>query len=71
MTTLSAQATEILNNLRSYAESEVEEGWFSVYLDNAKPGNITGQQYAGYLSALQQAGFYKQLNNVFGLVRIA
>lgn len=70
MTTLSTQATEILNNLRAYAESEVEDGWFSVYLDNVKPDNITGQQFAGYLSVLQQAGFYKQLNNVFGLVRI-
>jgi hypothetical protein len=73
--TLTNQATEILNALRSYAESTTEkengEIWASVYLDNARPNNMTANQFAGYLSALQAAGLYKPVDGyAFGEVKI-
>jgi hypothetical protein len=73
--TLTNQATEILNALRSYAESTTEypngDVWASVYLDNARPNDMTANQFAGYLSALQAAGFYKPVDGMyFGEVKI-
>lgn len=70
MTVLSQQAESLYNRLKSYAESEVRDGWFSVYLDNAKPDDMSGSQFAGYLSALQQAGLYKQIDGCFGMVKV-
>lgn len=73
--TLSNEATQILNALRSYGESTTEhsngEVWASVYLDNARPNNMTANQFAGYLSALQTAGFYKPVDGyAFGEVKL-
>jgi hypothetical protein len=73
--TLTNQATQILNALRSYGESTTEyangDVWASVYLDNARPDNMTASQFAGYLSALQAAGFYKPVDGAyFGEVKL-
>lgn len=73
--TLSNEATQILNALRSYGESTTEysngDVWASVYLDNVRPDNMTANQFAGYLSALQSAGFYRPVDGVyFGEVKL-
>lgn len=43
-----------------------------VYLDNAyaalRPYGVTRHQFAGYLSALQKDGKYKQCDEIFGMV---
>jgi len=45
--------------------------WASVYLDNARPDNVTPRQFAGYLRALEGAGLYRsQEDNFFGDVRL-
>lgn len=73
--TLSNEATQILNSLRNYGESTTTEAngdvWTSVYLDNVRPNNMSANQFAGYLSALQSAGLYRPLDGAyFGEVKL-
>lgn len=48
----------VLESLRRAHESEYRAGWGSVYLDNAKPKEMSRRSYAGVLSALEKAGLY-------------
>lgn len=42
------------------SESSHTDGvWGTVYIDNFRPKDMTRRQYAGTLSALEKAGFYK------------
>ena len=72
---LSNQAQQILNALRSNAERQTQypngDVWASVYLDNARPDNISASQFAGYLSTLEKAGLYKTVDgSFFGEVKL-
>lgn len=45
--------------------------WFSVYLDNAKPANMSGTAFAGHLAALTNIGLYKPVDGfAWGEVKI-
>jgi hypothetical protein len=74
MTNLSNQAAEILANLRKSVEStetRADGEWGSVYLDNARPDGVSNRSFAGYLSALENAGLYEsQGDDFFGLVKL-
>lgn len=67
--TLSTQANEILNSMRSHGESTSSypngDVWASVYLDNVRPDNISPSQFAGFLSALEKAGVYKPVDGMY------
>lgn len=76
MTNLSNEARRILEALRANVEStsQKDDGsvWGMVYLDNAQPSNVSAHSFAGYLSALESAGFYRSMNDgCFGLVLMA
>jgi len=74
MTKLSAQATEILANLRKSVENtetRANGDWGNVYLDNARPDGVSNRSFAGYLSALEKAGLYEsQGDDFFGIVKL-
>lgn len=63
---------EVLLALRAHGESEIlikDKVWTSVYLDNAKPENITSHQFAGVLSSLEKKGLYESAHDgYFGYV---
>lgn len=70
---LSAKAAQVLAALRSSTEGSSEEikgvVFKSVYLDNARPAGMSARSFAGYLSALEEAGLYKsQGDDCFGMV---
>jgi hypothetical protein len=79
MTKLSANASAILKALRENAESETTDKagrtWHSVYIDNARPSGMNVHMFAGYLSALEAAGYYRpdsmDTTSSFGLVLAA
>lgn len=62
--------TQLLVKLRENVEGseEHQDGsrWGEVYLPNVG----TGHQFAGLLSALKQEGLYKQIDKVFGSVKL-
>lgn len=66
---LTEKTTEVLNLLRKNVEGEVRLGngetWGTVYLDNARPGDLTGHQFAGRLAALEKAGLYVPVDGEF------
>jgi hypothetical protein len=69
--TLTALETTILTALRNNTEGSNENGWMSVYLDNARPSNVSAHQFAAILGNLKQKGLYRsQGDDFFGLVFI-
>lgn len=55
---LSPRTAAVLAALR--AKAEYAEGeWLAVYLDNAKPSDMSAHAFAGHLGALEKAGLYK------------
>ena len=75
MVALSAKAMRLLASLREHAEGceERRHGhtWRNVYLDNARPKDMTPRQFAWHLSALSHAGFYRPIDHdAFGDVRM-
>jgi hypothetical protein len=72
---LSTTANLLLVNMRACAEQEQTRPdgsrWGLVYLDNARPDDMSARAFAGYLSALKNAELYYSLNDdCFGLVRL-
>lgn len=66
----SEKAARLLAALRRHVESEDGE-WGMVYLDNAKPRDMTGHQFAWHLSALSHAGLYKPVDGyAWGTVKL-
>jgi hypothetical protein len=67
-------ATEkVLTSLRANTEGTDYEGdgWFSVYLDNARPTDMAPRTFAAHLSILEQAGLYRRLDGyAWGEVRV-
>ena len=60
----------ILKALRRHAE-DVRDGWGMVYLDNARPNDVSPRQFAGYLSVLEQRGLYRTVDNyAWGEVKV-
>jgi hypothetical protein len=69
--TLTALETTILTALRNEAEGMNNNGWVSVYLDNARPDDVSAHQFAAILGNLKQKGLYRsQGDDFFGLVFI-
>lgn len=72
---LSTASLEILAALRKEVES-VRGDFGAVYLDNARPADMTAHQFAGHLSALEAAGLYRpytdrEFRGIFGDVKLA
>jgi hypothetical protein len=45
--------------------------WGTVYLDNARPRDLSRHEFAGHLSALKGAGVYRQTSDpAFGEVKL-
>lgn len=49
--------------LREEAESDDGNGWWTVYLDNAKPKDWSPRKWAALLSNLKQKGFYRDIDD--------
>ena len=61
----------ILKALRRHAEN-VRDDWGMVYLDNARPNDVSPRQFAAYLSILEQRGLYRVVDNyAWGQVKVA
>ena len=61
---LSHKAEHLLERLVTAADrSTNNDGWCDVYIDNAKPDDMTPRQFAWHLSSLSRAGFYKPIDN--------
>ena len=61
----------VLAALREHAESDDGDGWWTVYLDNAKPSEMPPHSFAGYLSALEAGGLYRPVDGyAFGQVKL-
>jgi len=71
---MSPKTAEVLAALRRKQEGiTIRDGasWGIVYLDNAKPREMTPRQFAGHLSVLQRAGLYiSGEDDCFGDVRM-
>lgn len=72
---LSTTAKLLLVTLRACAEQEQERPdgsrWGLVYLDNARPDEMSARAFAGYLSSLKKAELYYSLNDdCFGYVKL-
>lgn len=69
--TMTTKTRAVLNSLREKAESNDGNGWWTVYLDNARPSDMAPRSYAGHLSALEKAGYYRPIDNyAFGQVKM-
>jgi len=71
---LSETAKLILVSMRACVEREFtidDIKWGLVYLDNARPDEMSAHEFAGYLSALTNADLYCSLSDdCFGWVKI-
>lgn len=56
------RAQMVLASLRQHAEHSVHERFAMVYLDNAKPADMCGAAFAGYLSGLERANLYRRVD---------
>ncbi len=69
---LSENARNLLNALRKNIDNELSDiRWGEVYLDNATVEGMNARSKAGYLSALEKAGYYQAEDTYFGLVKLA
>ncbi len=70
---LTTKETSILAALRAHVEDfeHTDEQWGSVYIDNAKPADMSPRSFAGVLAALERKGLYRsQGDDAFGYVRM-
>ena len=71
---LSETAKLILVSMRACVEREFtidDIKWGLVYLDNARPDEMSAHEFAGYLSALERAGYYQpEGDDCFGYVKL-
>ena len=71
---LSTTAKLLLVTMRACVENEnTRDGvtWGTVYLDNARPDEMSAHEFAGYLSALERAGYYQpEGDDFFGYVKL-
>ena len=44
--------------------------WETVYIDNARPKDLSPRAWAGYLSRLKDKGLYKKIDGHFGEVKL-
>ena len=75
MTNVTDQAHVVLASLRENVENVKRVGpceeWGIVYLDNAQIKGVSKHSFAGFLSALTAAGFYKPTDDpCFGYVKM-
>lgn len=49
--------------LREEAESNDGDGWWTVYLDNAKPKGWEGRKWAAILGSLKKKGLYREIDD--------
>ena len=63
--------TIALKALRSAAESDNGNGFFDVYLDNARPDGWSGKKWSGVLANLAKVGLYQDIDyDCFGAVKM-
>lgn len=53
---------KVLQALRNHAEGTKGDEWQQVYLDNAKPADMTANQFRACLSALAKLGVYRVID---------
>jgi len=65
--------TIVLSSLRAAASKDTEQdGWCDVYLDNAKPANITDKQFRSCLALLAGRNQYKVIDGyAWGKVKMS
>lgn len=73
--TLSQRSALVLANLRAHVEGcsvlNDDGNWGVVYVDNARPEDMSARSFAGHLSALKAAGFYRaDGDDCFGVVKM-
>jgi len=60
---------KVYSSMLENCEYDLGEGWAQIYLDNARPADMSARQFAAILSSLKQKGLYEsQGDNFFGLV---
>jgi hypothetical protein len=74
---MTAAQKRVLDILRSKGESSTSTDaygteWICVCLDNAQHAmmDMSKRAFAGHLSKLQQAGYYRPIDSIFGDVRL-
>jgi hypothetical protein len=69
--TMTDKTREVLKMLREHAESDDGDGWWTVYLDNARPSGMAPRSFAGHLSALESVGLYRPIDSyAFGQIKM-
>jgi hypothetical protein len=64
------KSLQVLESLRKHVENS-QDGWGTVYLDNAKPDGMSSKSFRAYLSQLSKAGLYKPEDEfAFGSVKL-
>lgn len=73
LTTLTPGAARVLDALRAHIEhNERGEEWGTVYLDNAKPADMSVKSFRSFLASLSQAGLYRVVDGyAWGSVKAA
>ena len=65
---LTEREAKVYNAMSKSYDYEVD-GWAYIYLDNARPADMSAHQFAAILSSLTQKGLYEPVgDNFFGLV---
>lgn len=61
---LARKSDQVLAALRANAEdrNQPDAGWLMVYLDNAKPNNMSQKTFRSCLSVLSHSGVYKVMD---------
>lgn len=72
---LTVKQTQVLAALRAHAESDDGNGWWTVYLDNARADltNMSARSFGGILGSLAVKGFYRDIEcrrSAFGQVKV-
>lgn len=60
----------VLESLRKNTEYDVGNGWYGVYLDNARIKGISDKEFRACLASLSKQGLYKVVDGyAFGEVK--
>ena len=59
---MTIKSDAVLAALRAHAEDKTPGEWGDVYLDNAKPADMSHRSFRSHLAALSKRGFYKPID---------
>jgi hypothetical protein len=62
MATLTKNEELVLRALRTEAESDDGNGYWTVYLDNARPAGMSVHGFAATLGSLKNKGLYREVD---------